>query len=129
MTIARTEIPVSVLPSVGPHTHSVIEGIAAITDSFAVTTSTDTSAAFFVGGAIPMRLMNNSGGVVSLTIADAPTLNGVANAIKDEDGQAWGPFTLADGESRALPAGGMGITYAVVTGSAPASGIRCKMMR
>ena len=129
MPVARTEIPVVVLPSVGSALHSVIEGIVAITDSFSVTTSTDTSAAFYVGGATPVRLINNSGGAVTLTIHDAMTLNGVADDVTDEDGAVWGPFTLADGESRALPSGGFGITYAVVTGSAVASGIRCKLMR
>jgi hypothetical protein len=76
-----------------------------------------------------MRLTNNSGGAVTLTIADATTIDGTANDIKDEDGLAWGPFTLADGESRALPPGATGVTYAVVTGSGAASGIQCKMMR
>ena len=129
MAIARTNIPVTVQPSVGASLNPVIEGIVALTDSFSVTTSSDTTAAFYCGGAIPMRLYNNSGAAATLTITDAITLNGVANAVKDEDGIAWGPFTLADGESRALPPGGMGIGYAVVTGAAAASGIRCKVMR
>ena len=129
MPVVRTEVRVVVLPSVGAALHTVIEGIVALTDSFSVTTSTDTSAVFYVGGAIPVRLFNNSGSAVTLTIKDATTLNGVANDVKDENGNAWGPFTLADGESRSLPAGGFGITYAVVIGSAATSGIRCKLMR
>lgn len=129
MTIARTEIAVTVQPCVGTHVNPVMEGIVAITDSFDVTASSDTTAAFFCGGAIPLRLINNSGDAAVLTITDAVALNGVANDIKDEDGVAWGPFTLADGESRALPAGGMGVTYAVVTGAAAYSGIRCKLGR
>ena len=128
MTVARTEIPVVVLPSVGAALHSVIEGIVAITDSFSVTTSTDTTAAFYCGGAIPVRLINNSGAEATLTIYDAVTLNGVANDAKDADGAVWGPFTLANNESRELTPN-MGITYAVVKGAAAASGIRCKLMR
>jgi hypothetical protein len=129
MPVARTEVAVTVQPSVGTSLHPVIEGVVALTDSFSVTTSTDTTAVFYCGGAIPLRLLNNSGGAITLTIYDAVTLNGVANDVKDEDGMAWGPFTLADGESRALPSGGMGITYAVVKGSAAVSGIRCKLGR
>lgn len=129
MTIARTPARLEIQPSIGMPDRQCIEGTVALASDFSITASSDTTVAIYMGGLIPWRIMNESGGAVTVTLYDAKTINGTALSPKDADGIAPAAITLADDESRELPPGYSGVTWLVIVGSAAADNISLKAMR
>jgi hypothetical protein len=89
---------------------------------FSVTTSTDTTACIPLGGLIPWRLANESGGSATLTFYDAMTKNGTALAVYDQDSAAIGAITIGDDCSHELPSSLAGCTWLVIKGAGAADG-------
>ena len=128
MTVARTQASLVVANGLGMADGNTFEGIIAHALDFAITASTDTTVAIYCAGAIPWRLVNNSGGPITVTLYDALTQNGVANDLTDSDGGAVPTRVMADHESWEIT-GAAGVTWLVIKGSAAASGFSLTVKR
>lgn len=124
MLLARTQVAPTVLPPiVGVADQHQIEGVIVHFQDFAVTTDADTTAVMYVGGLIPWRVINETGGAVTLTFYDARSINGNEFGLVDQDDVAIPSITVGDDESQELPSGMAGCTYLVVKGGSAADGL------
>ena len=124
MLVARTQVAPHVLPPiVGIADAHQIEGVIVHFEDFAVTTDADTTAVMYVGGLIPWRVINETGGAVTLTFYDSRSVNGNEFALVDQDDVAIPSITVGDDESQELPSGMAGCTYLIVKGGGAASGL------
>jgi len=124
MLLARTQVAPTVLPPiVGVADQHQIEGVIVHFQDFAVTTDADTTATMYVGGLIPWRVINETGGAVTLTFYDSRSVSGSEFALVDQDDGAIPSITVGDDESQELPSGMAGCTYLVVKGGAAADGL------
>jgi hypothetical protein len=123
MTVARTKISLTTqMPAVSV-SDGQIQGAVATADDFAVTASSDSSAAIYIGGLIPWRLCNESGGSLTFTFKAARTLNGTALTPYDADGDGVVTMTLGDDCEGEIPSGLSGVLWLVIVGSGAGSGI------
>jgi hypothetical protein len=122
MSIARTAVPLTIQLPVGLSVDEGLEGKVAHAQSFAMTDSSDTTCAIYLGGLIPWRIINESGGAATFTFYDALLQDGTALAVQDADAAAIGTLAVADDESSELPIGLAGCTWLVITEAAGASG-------
>ena len=116
--MARVEYDLIVQPPLAIPDAHCIEGMVAVAADFSVTDSAATTAIFYLGGLIPWRVINESGGAATLTFTDATSLTGTSLATFDEDGGAIPTMTIADDASEHCPPGLDGVTYLIVTGAA-----------
>lgn len=116
MTVART-----VLAAQSAGAPNEIASATALVP-FSVTDDEDTTASIVLGGLLPWRIVNESGGAATLTFYDAIAPDGTALAAYDEDGVAVAAMTIADDASEQCPTGLSGCTYLVVKGAAAADG-------
>ena len=124
MMLARTQVAPHVLPPiVGIADAHQIEGVIVHFEDFAVATDADTTAVMYVGGLIPWRVINETGGAVTLTFYDSRSVNGNEFALVDQDDVAIPSITVGDDESQELPSGMAGCTYLIVKGGGAASGL------
>ena len=124
MMLARTQVSPHVLPPVvGIADAHQIEGVIVHFEDFAITTDADTTATMYVGGLIPWRVINETGGAVTLTFYDSRSINGNEFALVDQDDVAIPSITVSDDESQELPSGMAGCTYLVVKGGGAADGL------
>lgn len=122
LMLARTQVAPTIMTPVGvPDAHQ-IEGMVVHYEDFAVTTDADTTATMYVGGLIPWRIINESGGDATLTFYDARTLDGNELTLYDQDDVAVPALTIGDDESMELPTGMSGCTWLIVKGGGAASG-------
>ena len=120
--LARTQVAPTLMNPVGvPDAHQ-IEGMVVHYQDFAITTDADTTATMYVGGLIPWRIINESGGAATLTFYDARTLDGNELTLYDQDDVAVPAITIGDDESMEIPTGISGCTWLVVKGGSAASG-------
>jgi hypothetical protein len=121
MTIARTAVDI---PEQGESlTHATPIKGAVANFAFSVTTSSDTTAAIPLSGMIPWRIINESGGSLTLTFYDALTKNGTALTPYDQDSDAISSITVGDDCSQELSSALAGCTHLVIVGSGAASGL------
>lgn len=124
MTIARTQVLPSLKAPIGVPDAHCVEGMVVHFEDFTVTASSDTTAAMFMGGLIPRRIMNQSGAPATFTFYDARALNGTALNCYDYDQQLVETFTVPDGGSQELEGVGLnGLTWCVIVAAVAASGI------
>lgn len=123
MTVARTQVQLNVQPPIGSTNLGAVEGVIAIAPSFSVTDSTDSTAAVYLGGLIPWRIINESGGAVTFTFYDALTLNGTALATQDQDSDTVPDLVVADDGSSEISSSLAGCTFLVIIADGAASGI------
>lgn len=123
MTIARTKIEPTLMPLADVKNQNAIEGKVVHFEDFSVTDSSDTTAAMYLGGLLPWRLINESGGPITFTFNSARSLNGNALSPYDVDVQPVLTITLVDDGDIELDPGLSGIAWLVITGSAPADHI------
>lgn len=121
--MARTLIPLVIQPPLGMADQNCIEGVVAKTDQFSITTDVDTTAVIYIGGLIPWRLHNESGGAVTVTLYDAGTKDGAELTIYDVDDQPIAAFSVADGGSVDI-SDAAGVLHLIVKGGTAASGLR-----
>lgn len=128
MIPARTQVRPTIMSSVGLMDEHQIEGAIVHFADFAITTNTDTTSAMYLGGLIPWRVINESGGAATLTFYDATSVDGTALSLVDQDDVAVPSITIGDDESQELPSAMAGCTVLVVKGAAAADGftIVCK---
>lgn len=124
LLFARVQVAPHVLPPVVgiPDQHQ-IEGVVVHFEDFSITTDADTTAVMYVGGLIPWRIINETGGSVTLTFYDARSVDGNEFALVDQDDVAIAAITVGDDESQELPSGMAGCTYLIVKGGGAASGL------
>lgn len=128
MPVARTAVPLLIQPSIGLPSEQCIEGTVAIAADFAITDSSDSTVAIYLGGLIPWEISNESGASATFTFANAITQNGTALTKYDGDGVAVAALTLGDDCSQEL-AGLSGCSWLVITGAAAGSHFSLKCMR
>lgn len=121
MPVTRTAVPLKIQMPVGPE-GSGMEGLVAHASSFTITTSSDTTAAIYVGGLIPWRIINESGSSETLTFYDALTQNGTALAAQDTEAAPVPTLVVADDCSSELPPGLTGCTWLVIAGDGGGAG-------
>lgn len=128
LAVSRTQVMPTVKSGVAWPDAQQIEGAVVHFEDFAVTTSTDSTAAMYIGGLVPWRVINESGAAATLTFYDARSVNGTALSLIDQDDIAVPSITIGDDESQELPSSMAGCTYLVVTGAAAADGftVVCK---
>ena len=123
MTVARTAPTPTLQPRVPVSPTHGIEGQVVHYADFAITDSSDTTVACYLGGLIPWRIINESGGAVTLTFYDALEQDGTALAVQDQDAVAVGTLAVADDESSELPTALAGCTWLVIVGASDADGL------
>ena len=123
MMLARTQVPPTLHPSIAEVGGQRMEGLLVSFDDFAVTTDADTTATMYIGGLIPWRVINETGGAVTLTFYDARSANGNELALVDQDDVAIPSITVGDDESQELPSGMAGCMYLIVKGGGAADGL------
>jgi hypothetical protein len=109
--MARTQIQPKWLEPIGPH--NLMEGGIVVFEDFSVTTDADTTATMYLGGMIPWRLINESGGSLTFDLTSSRALDGTDFDIMDEDGVGtpMSAFTVADDDDRQCPTGMTGILW------------------
>lgn len=122
MPVARTAVPLKIQNPVGLALDGGMEGMVAHAQSFTITTSSDTTAAIYLGGLIPWRIINASGSSETLTFYDALTQDGTALAAQDEDAAPVATLVVADNTSSKLPPGLDGCTWLVIAGDGGGAG-------
>ena len=127
LMLARTQVMPTVLSPVTIGDQQ-IEGAIVHFQDFSITTDEDTSAAMYLGGLIPWRVINESGAAATLTFYDARSLDATALSLVDQDDVAVPSVTIGDDESQELPTSIAGCTVLVVKGAAAADGftVVCK---
>jgi hypothetical protein len=120
LMLARTQVAPTYLSPIGGL--DGIEGKVVHFQDFAVTTDADTTATMYLGGLLPWRIINESGGSATLTFYDARTLDGNELSLYDQDDVAVPSLTIGDDESMELPTAMAGCTWLVVKGGGAASG-------
>lgn len=128
MTVARTQIPLQIMVSVGHADTNCMTRTLAHALDFSITDDDDTTAEIYLGGLHPYRLTNRSGGSLTFTIQNADEHNGEASNPYDYDGVPCVTHVIADNESRDISPGLAGCTYLVITGSAAADNISLTAM-
>lgn len=123
MAIDRTVVRLEVLPPVGFPDKHCIEGAIAHARDFSVTDSSDTTAEVYLGGLIPWRVINESGGALTFSLYDAKLRNGTALTVYDQDGVSLASFEVADDASYELKTAFAGITNLVIVANAAADNI------
>ena len=123
MMLARTQVSPPLHPSIAEVGGQRMEGLLVSFDDFAVTTDADTTATMYIGGLIPWRVINETGGAVTLTFYDARSANGNELALVDQDDVAIPSITVGDDESQELPSGMAGCMYLIVKGGGAADGL------
>lgn len=84
------------------------------TVELSLTNSATTTEAVYCGGLPLGRIYNNSGGAITVTMYDALSRDGTANAMVDEDGVAISALTIANNTSYQLPSGTSGMTWCIM---------------
>ena len=120
--IGRTQIMPTVKAPITVADSHQIEGVIVHFEDFAITDDEDTTAAMYLGGLIPWRVINESGAAATLTMYDARSLNSTALTPVDQDGVAVAAFGIADDESHELPTALAGCTVLVIKGAVAADG-------
>ena len=123
MMLARTQVEPTLHPAIAEVRGQRMEGLLVSFDDFSVTTDADTTATMYIGGLIPWRVINETGGAVTLTFYDARSAAGNEFALVDQDDVAIPSITVGDDESQELPSGMAGCMYLVVKGGAAADGV------
>jgi hypothetical protein len=123
MLLARTQVEPTLHPAIAEVGGQRMEGLLVSFDDFAITTDADTTATMYIGGLIPWRVINETGGAVTLTFYDARSADGNELALVDQDDVAIPSITVGDDESQELPSGMAGCMYLVVKGGAAADGV------
>ena len=122
MLLARTQVPPTIMSSVGLVDDNQIEGAIVHFEDFAITTDADTTSAIYLGGLIPWRVINESGAAATLTFYDARSVTGTALAVVDQDDVAVSTMTIGDDESQELPSALAGCTVLIIKGAVAADG-------
>lgn len=122
MLLARTQVPPTIMSSVGLVDDNQIEGAIVHFEDFAITTDADTTSAIYLGGLIPWRVINESGAAATLTFYDARSVTGTALAVVDQDDVAVPTMTIGDDESQELPSALAGCTVLIIKGAVAADG-------
>jgi len=91
-------------------------------EDFAVTTDADTTATMYLGGLVPWRIINESGGAATLTFYDSLSLDGTELSLVDQDDVAVSTMTIGDDESQEIPSAVAGCTWLVIKGAAAGDG-------
>lgn len=120
--LARTQVPPTILSSVGLVDDNQIEGAIVHFEDFSITTDADTTSAIYLGGLIPWRVINESGASATLTFYDARSVSGTALAVVDQDDVAVPTMTIGDDESQELPNSLAGCTVLIIKGAVAADG-------
>ena len=120
MMLARTQVAPTYLSPIGGL--DGIEGKVVHFEDFAITTNADTTATMYLGGLLPWRIINESGGAATLTFYDARTLDGNELTLYDQDDVAVPSLTIGDDESMECPSAMAGCTWLVIKGGGAASG-------
>jgi hypothetical protein len=122
LMLARTQVPPTIMSSVGLVDDNQIEGAIVHFEDFAITTDADTTSAIYLGGLIPWRVINESGAAATLTFYDARSVTGTALAVVDQDDVAVSTMTIGDDESQELPSALAGCTVLIIKGAVAADG-------
>ncbi len=122
MLLARTQVPPTIMSSVGLVDDNQIEGAIVHFEDFAITTDADTTSAIYLGGLIPWRVINESGAAATLTFYDARSVAGTALTVVDQDDVPVSTMTIGDDESQELPSALAGCTVLIIKGAIAADG-------
>ena len=118
MTVARTKIAPVVQAPIAMSDGHCIEGLVVHFSDFSITDSSDSTAACYVGGLVPWRIVNESAAAATFTFYDALTQDGTALAVQDSDAVPVPTLAVADDESSELPGALAGCTWLVIAGAA-----------
>jgi len=120
--LARTQVPPTLMPPVAVPDRHQIEGMVVHFEDFAVTTDADKTATMYLGGLVPWRIINESGGAATLTFYDSLSLDGTELSLVDQDDVAVSTMTIGDDESQEIPSAVAGCTWLVIKGAAAGDG-------
>lgn len=123
MPVARTQVLPTLMPVIQVPDQNALEAKVVHFEDFDVTASSDTTSAMFLGGLLPWRLINESGGALTFTLRSARALNGTALVPYDQDVGAVRTLLVPDDADIELPTGLAGISWLVVVGSGAGSNI------
>jgi hypothetical protein len=128
MPVARTKVSLAVQPPACSAPDGQMQGLIAMARNFSITDSADTTAAIYVGGMVPCRLANESGGALTFTLYTAYQQDGTAITPYDADVVALTTVTLGDDCDCELVLG-IGIQWLVIIAGAAADNITLTCMR
>lgn len=114
MPINRHTVLPTILSRLGAPADEAMEGMVVHFKDFPVTASSDTTSVMYLGGLLPWRIVNESGGALTFTFYDALAQDGTALTAADCDEVDVPALTVADDESVELPPGLSGITWLIV---------------